>query len=404
MGLHGGIKAREIKQLISLVRAIEKTQIPGDTMKRFTSANSSFNSSRRRLLRGALFASLLVFGTGLLSATGTAHAADKSKFRIAWSIYAGWMPWDYAYQKGIVKKWADKYGIEIEFVQINDYIESINQYTAGQFDGCTMTNMDALTIPAAGGVDSTALIVGDYSNGNDAIVLKNKKSLADIKGQNVNLVELSVSHYFLARALETVGLSEKDIKVVNTSDADIVAAYSTPSVTAVTLWNPQLSEVLKSSDANLVFDSSKTPGEILDMTVVNTATLKKNPELGKALVGAWFETMAVMSATGAAADEAKAFMGKASGTDLAGYNAQLKTTYLFFSPAEATTFTEGSSLIKTMDHVRTFSFEHGILGEGAKSPDHVGMEFPGGKTLGDARNIKLRFDSTYVKLAAENKL
>jgi NitT/TauT family transport system substrate-binding protein len=31
---------------------------------------------------------------------------------------------------GIVKKWADKYGIEIEVVQINDYVESINQYTS----------------------------------------------------------------------------------------------------------------------------------------------------------------------------------------------------------------------------------------------------------------------------------
>ena len=128
--------------------------------------------------------------------------------------------------RGIVKKWADKYGIDIDVVQVNDYVESINQYTAGGFDGCVMTNMDALTIPAAGGVDSTALIVGDFSNGNDAVVLKDKTKLKDIKGQQVNLVELSVSHYLLARGLSTVGLSEQDITVVNTSDADMVAAYS----------------------------------------------------------------------------------------------------------------------------------------------------------------------------------
>jgi NitT/TauT family transport system substrate-binding protein len=94
---------------------------------------------------------------------------------------------------------------QIEVVQINDYVESINQYTAGAFDGCVMTNMDALTIPAAGGVDSTALIVGDFSNGNDAVILKGKTELKDIKGQQVNLVELSVSHYLLARGLEYGG-------------------------------------------------------------------------------------------------------------------------------------------------------------------------------------------------------
>ena len=90
-------------------------------------------------------------------------AAEKTTFNVAWSIYVGWMPWDFADQTGILKKWPTKYGIKIKLTQVNDYVESMNQYTAGTFDACTMTNMDMLTIPAAGGVDSTALIVGDFS-------------------------------------------------------------------------------------------------------------------------------------------------------------------------------------------------------------------------------------------------
>ncbi len=86
----------------------------------------------------------------LLALTPAAHAAEKKSFKIAWSIYVGWMPWDYAAQSGILKKWADKYGITIQLTQINDYVESINQYTAGGFDGCVMTNMDMLTIPVGG--------------------------------------------------------------------------------------------------------------------------------------------------------------------------------------------------------------------------------------------------------------
>ena len=105
-------------------------------------------------------------------------AAERTSFNVAWSIYVGWMPWDFADQSGILKKWADKYGIKIKLTQINDYVESINQYTAGGFDACVMTNMDMLTIPAAGGVDSTALIVGDFSNGNDGVVLKGKGKTA----------------------------------------------------------------------------------------------------------------------------------------------------------------------------------------------------------------------------------
>ena len=69
------------------------------------------------------------------SAHARRAAEEKKEFKVAWSIYVGWMPWDYAAEAGIVKKWADKYGIKIDVVQINDYVESINQYTAGKFDG-----------------------------------------------------------------------------------------------------------------------------------------------------------------------------------------------------------------------------------------------------------------------------
>jgi NitT/TauT family transport system substrate-binding protein len=243
--------------------------------------------------------------------------------------------------------------------------------------------------------------MGDFSNGNDGIVLKNKKSLADIKGQNVNLVELSVSHYLLARALESVGMRERDVKVVNTSDADIVAAFSSDEVTSVVTWNPQLSELTSMKDAHLVFDSSKIPGEIIDMLVINTQTLSDNPKLGKALSGAWFEVMALMKKGD---EKALNFMAQASGTDLAGYKSQLDSTMMFYEASEAVKFANSDALASTMKKVSEFSFEHGILGEGAPNAEFIGMEFPGGKSFGDKSNIKFRFVDTYVKMAAEGKL
>ncbi len=356
-------------------------------------------SSARRPLQRLL--ALLLLPLLLLGPVSAAQA--KEKFKVAWTIYAGWMPWDYAAQSGIVKKWADKYNIEIDVVQINDYVESINQYTAGGFDGCVMTNMDALTIPAAGGIDSTALIVGDFSNGNDGIVLKGKSQLSDIKGQSINLVELSVSHYLLARALEKQGLAEKDIKVVNTSDADMASAFASADVTAAVTWNPILSEIIKTPGSHKVFDSSQIPGEIIDLMVVNTQRLKAHPELGKALTGAWYEVMSIMNGTDAKAKEARSQMAKASGTDLAGYDSQLAATRLFVKPAEAVAFTQGKELKSTMQLVAEFSFAHGLLGDGAPNAGIVGISTPAG-TYGDSNNIKLRFDPSYMQLAADGKL
>ena len=339
-----------------------------------------------------------------LSHASIAEAAPKKDFKVCWSIYVGWMPWGYLSDSGIMKKWADKYGITVEITRINDYVESINQYTAGGFDGCSMTNMDALSIPAGGGVDTTALIVGDFSNGNDAVILKDKTELKDIAGQKVNLVELSVSHYLLARALESVGLAEKDISVVNTSDADMVAAFGTSDVTSVVTWNPLVAEIVAMPGAKKVFDSSQIPGEIIDLMVVNTDTLKDNPALGKALAGAWYEVMALMMSGTPEGQAAKEEMAKASGTDLAGFDAQLASTTLFADPAKAVEFTTSAELPKTMDLVRNFLFDHGILGTNAASVDVVGMSFPDGSTLGDAANVKLRFDPAFMAEAAQGKL
>ncbi len=337
--------------------------------------------------------------------SSAAFAAGRNDFKVCWTIYAGWMPWGQAKTQGIISKWARKYGINIDVVQLNDYIESINQYTAGKFDGCAMTNMDALTIPAAGGVDSTALIVSDYSNGNDGVLMKGKgKQIADLKGQQINLVQFSVSHYLLARALESAHLSERDLKVVNTSDADIAGAFATPAVHNAVTWNPMLADLKAQPNVTEVFDSSKIPGEIMDMMVVNTKTLQENPALGKALTGAWFEMVALMQGNSGATTAALTSMAKASGTDLANFKGQLSTTALFYTPKAALEFVRSPDLPKIMTRVAKFSFDHGLLGQNAKSADDVGMSFDKNVIVGNKNNVKLRFDPTYAEMAAAGKL
>ena len=348
---------------------------------------------------------LATSAAALALSASMAAAEAKTEFKLAWSIYAGWMPWGYLETSGIMDKWAEKYGIDVEIVQINDYIESINQYTAGAFDGVSATNMDALSIPAGGGVDSTALIVGDYSNGNDAIILKGEGGLADLAGKPVNLVELSVSHYLLARALEQVGLGEADLGgVINTSDADMVAAFGTDDVEAVVTWNPLVETILEMPDANKVYDSADIPGEIIDIMFVNTQTLADNPDFGKAVTGAWYELMALMSSDTPEGDAALTEMAEAAGTDLEGYKRQLEATAMFYDPAEAVAFAENPALKETMVSVANFLFDKGILGEGAPSADFVGVEYPDGGTTGDAGNVQFRYDTTYAQMAADGAL
>jgi NitT/TauT family transport system substrate-binding protein len=355
-----------------------------------------------KTLKG-IIASVLVLAL-FLGAASTSLWAQKTKFKVAWSIYAGWMPWEYAGSTGILKKWADAYGIEIELIRM-DYGPSLDAYVAGQVDACVMTNMECLDMPAASGVDTTVVIVGDYSNGNDAILTRDGLKIKDLKGQTISLAENTVSHYLLARCLEMNGMKEKDVKIVNTSDSDIAPIFlSNKSQKVVVTWNPMVMEIMQTPGISKIFTSAETPGEIIDMMVVNTKALKSNPNFGKVLAGAWYDVMGIMSAKGSYTNKALALMAKASECSLTEYKGQLKTTAMFYDPAKAVEFTSGEEIKKKMDFVRQFCFKHGLLGENARSVDVVGILYPDGTIQGDSKSVTFRFDTTYMKMAADGKL
>lgn len=98
----------------------------------------------KRKLLGAL---LVISALFQFAVAIPAHAAaEKQKFKLGWIVFTPWMPWGYAQQSGVLKKWADKYNVEIELVQLNDYVESLNQYTSGGLDGVLGSIADVYSI------------------------------------------------------------------------------------------------------------------------------------------------------------------------------------------------------------------------------------------------------------------
>src|SRR5271165_856696 len=140
---------------------------------------------------------LLSFSTLFLLAGSVSAAGNPPSFTLGWSVYVGWDPYQYMAKSGLLKKWADKYGVAIK-VQRFDYAPSLDAFVAKNIDACAMTNMEALDMPAAAGVDTSAIIVGDYSNGNDAVITRGL-TLAQIPGKQVLIVEKTVSQYLIER-------------------------------------------------------------------------------------------------------------------------------------------------------------------------------------------------------------
>lgn len=339
---------------------------------------------------------VIVLLCAFLLASSSVFSQQKKEFKVAWSIYAGWNPWAYAQESGILKKWADKNNITINLVKM-DYVPSIEAYTSNQVDGCLMTNMDALTIPVASGVASSAIILGDFSNGNDALLVRNNLTIPQLAGKKVSLVKYSVSHYLLSRALDKNNMNDDDVSVINVSDSDIAPAFiANKDQDAVVTWNPLVMEIEKTPGITKIFDSSQIPGEILDMMIVNKATLDANPALAKALCGAWYEVMSIMSSRTPQTDNALTTMAKAGGSSLTEYKAQLKTTAMFYKSQDAVDYMSGEEIKTNMKRVRNFCFKYKLLGDNVKSPNDIGIQFPDGSVLGDQSNVLFYLDTSFA--------
>lgn len=328
----------------------------------------------------------------------------NTEYVVGKSIYTGWAPWWYIEESVIKAKWEARCGIKIKFKQF-DYVPSIQAYSnmSGDVHACVMTNMDALAMPALGGVDSEVIIVGDYSNGNDGIVARQVSKVSELAGHKIYLVDGSVSIFLVYRALmmEGNGLKVSDLTFENvTLDSQIQNIYtSNPEVIAAT-WNPILMGIMGEPNSKMLFDSSKIPGEILDLMVVkaNAPTALK-----KALVGMWYDAMADMTVQGPRRQETILALARSQQNTLQEYQGQLNTTRMYYTPAEAVAFTKAPELIKVMDMIRAFYFDFGLL-PGATSKDQVGISFPDGTVLGDKDNVKLHFVTEYMQLAADGAL
>src|SRR6476619_4528669 len=131
------------------------------------------------------------------SVAAPAPKPAKAPLKIAYSDWPGWT----AFGIGIQKGWFKEAGVETEFSWF-EYTPSMEAFTAGKVDAVMMTMGDAL-VTGAPGARSVAILVTDYSNGNDMIVAKKGvDSIKALKGKKVGLEIGLVEHLLLLKGLE----------------------------------------------------------------------------------------------------------------------------------------------------------------------------------------------------------
>lgn len=216
-----------------------------------------------------------------------AAAAKAEPLKIAYNDWPGWVPWEIAIKKG----WFKEAGVDVDFQWI-DYVKSMETYAAGGLDGVHMTNGDAL-VTGATGKPAVAILINDYSNGNDMFVASpGVDSVKDMKGKKVGVEEGFVSHLLVLTALEANGMSEDDVEIVNTPNGETPQVLKSGAVNAISAWQPSSGQALKLVDgAKTIFTSADAPGIIYDILYVDPESLEKRREDWKKVVKVWYQVV-----------------------------------------------------------------------------------------------------------------
>ncbi len=208
----------------------------------------------------------------------------KEPLKIGYSDWPGWVAW----QIGIEKGWFEEEGVDVEFLWM-DYVASMDAYVGGQVDAVTMTNGDAL-VTGATGKPSVAIIINDYSNGNDMIVgAPGIETLADLKGKKVGLEEGFVEHLLLLKGLELAGIDPTSVELVNTPTNETPQVLGSGAVDAIGAWQPNSGQALKAvPGAKPVFSSADVPGIIYDLLSVDPESLEARRDDWMKVVKVWY--------------------------------------------------------------------------------------------------------------------
>ncbi len=233
-----------------------------------------------KIFRSAITALLAAF----TAATGVLHAEP---LKIGYSDWPGWVAWEIAVQKG----WFKEAGVDVKFDWF-EYVPSMEAFAAGKIDAVCMTNGDAL-VTGATGAPSKAILINDFSNGNDKIVAKpGIKSVKDLKGKKVGVEVGFVCHLLLLKALEANGLKEEDVELVNVPTSETPKALASGDVDAIAAWQPNSGQALKAvPGSTAIYTSADVPGLIYDVLAVNPASLSARPEDWKKVLKVWYRAV-----------------------------------------------------------------------------------------------------------------
>lgn len=232
-----------------------------------------------------LYRSLLV----LAAVSFLAGCANRPEppLRIGTNVWPGYEPLFLARDLGYYD------GTPIKLVEYPSASEVLRAFRNGAIEVAALT-MDEVMLLADQNQEPRIILITDISNGADVILSsKGIKKMQDLKGKVVGVEVSALGAFVLTRALEQANMSIDDVKILPVEPSKHERAFKTGEVDAVVTFEPVRSKLI-SSGANIIFESTQIPGEIVDVLAVRRDVLNNRSTLLRTLINGWFSAISYL--------------------------------------------------------------------------------------------------------------
>jgi NitT/TauT family transport system substrate-binding protein len=225
----------------------------------------------RKAIYATIAATIATLVVAAAMATGASSSAQRTKIRLAFSTWNGYMALVIASKEGYFKK----HSLDLTYTVIEDPVQRFNAFKAGSLDAIAST-VDTFSRTNAKGINSVQVLGLDASVGGDGIVAdKSIKTVADLKGQKVAVAAGSTSQWLLAYVLSKHKMSLKDVQQIDMTSGDAGAAFAAGRVKVAVTWQPWLSRAQQNPNGHVLVSTKRYPTIITDQVAFQPSFVKK---------------------------------------------------------------------------------------------------------------------------------
>ena len=189
-----------------------------------------------------------------------------------------WPGYEYLTLANQLGYYADQ-GLAVKLIPFQTLADGRRAFEKGHIDIMAGTLMEFYTAREISGINPVVFLVADFSNGGDMLLAhKNIPDVASLKGKKIGLEAGSVDVLTAADALASANLSFNDVILVPLPQPNNIKALLAGDIDAAQTYPPFATKALATPNIIRLFDTSQTPGNIIDLIFARGSILDERKQ------------------------------------------------------------------------------------------------------------------------------